>query len=93
MMRRANYLFETTKGSTIFQNPKNGLFGIQQLFRLLELDADRLFAEVEAMAKLAEDWKQILEGCSQVEAELKARKAESPATEPSGLGSSGIMRI
>ena len=79
MMLKANFLFEATKGSTIFQNPDNGSFGVQQWFRIVDLDAERLSAEVETMANVAEEWKQLLAGCSAVETEIKVRKSEDAA--------------
>ena len=79
MMLKANILFEATKGSTIFQNPDNVSFGVQQWFRIVDLDAERLSAEVETMANVAEEWKQLLAGCSAVETEIKVRKSEDAA--------------
>ena len=79
MMLKANFLFEATKGSTIFQNPDNGSFGLQQWFRIVDLDVDRLSAEVETMANVAEEWKRLLAGCSAVESEIKVRKSEDAA--------------
>ena len=79
MMLKANFLFEATKGSTIFQNPDNGSFGIQQWFRIVDLDAEKLSAEIETMANVAEEWKRLLAGCSTVEYEIKVRKAEDAA--------------
>ena len=80
MMLKANFLFEATKGSTIFQNPENDSFGIQQWFKIVDLDVDRLSAEAETMANVAEEWKRLLAGCSTVETEVKARKAEDAAS-------------
>ena len=92
MMLKANFLFEATKGSTIFQNPENGSFGIQQWFRIVDLDVDRLSAEVETMANVAEEWKQLLAGCATVETSVNARKDEEAAA--SKLASVGdFMRV
>ena len=92
MMLKANFLFEATKGSTIFQNPDNGSFGLQQWFRIVDLDVDRLSAEVETMANVAEEWKRLLAGCSAVESEIKVRKSEDAAA--GKLVSAGdVMRV
>ena len=92
MMLKANLLFEATKGSTIFQNPENDSFGVQQWFRIVDLDVDRLSAEVETMANVAEEWKRLLAGCSAVETEIKVRKSEDAAA--SAFASAGdFMRV
>ena len=92
MMLKANFLFEATKGSTIFQNPENDSFGIQQWFKIVDLDADRLSAEVETMANVAEEWRRLLSGCAAIETEIEARRAEDAAA--SELASVGdFMRV
>lgn len=92
MMLKANFLFEATKGSTIFQNPENGSFGLQQWFKIVDLDADRLSAEVETMANVAEEWRRLLSGCAAIETEIEARRAEDAAA--SELASVGdFMRV
>lgn len=92
MMLKANFLFEATKGSTIFQNPENDSFGIQQWFKVVDLDADRLSAEVETMANVAEEWRRLLSGCAAIETEIEARRAEDAAA--SELASVGdFMRV
>lgn len=92
MMLKANFLFEATKGSTIFQNPENDSFGIQQWFKVVDLDADRLSAEVETMANVAEEWRRLLSGCAAIETEIEARGAEDAAA--SELASVGdFMRV
>ena len=92
MMLKANFLFEATKGSTIFQNPENDSFGIQQWFKIVDLDADRLSAEVETMANVAEEWRRLLSGCAAIETEIEACRAEDAAA--SELASVGdFMRV
>lgn len=93
MMLKANFLFEATKGATIFQNPENESFGLQQMYHLVDLDVDRLSAEVEKLANLAEYWRGVLAGCVHAEAVAKAQKSESDATSRLAFGDSGLMRI
>ena len=93
MMLKANFLFEATKGATLFQNPENEAFGIQQMFSLNYLDADRLFAEVEKLSNLAEEWKQALVGCAHAETALKEQKDQESESENLAFGGNGFMRI
>ena len=94
MMLKANFLFEATKGATLFQNPENEAFGIQQMFSLSGLDADRLFAEVEKLSNLAEEWKQALVGCARAETALKERKNEEDSGSAHlAFGGNGLIRI
>ena len=85
MMLQANFLFEATKGATLFQNPDSKSFGLQQQYRLVYLDVDTLAAEVEKLANMAEDWKDILSGCKASETAVDARTEEESAFPTTGL--------
>ena len=92
LMLKANFLFEATKGATLFQNPENESFGLQQRYRLAELDLDALSAEVEKLANVAEEWKGLLAGSATAEAALKERKAED-VSEVASLSGGAFMRV
>ena len=92
LMLKANFLFEATKGATLFQNPENESFGLQQRYRLAELDLDALSAEVEKLANVAEEWKGLLAGSATAEAALKERKAED-VSEAASLSGGAFMRV
>ena len=93
MMLKAHYLFQSTKGATIYQHPDNGAFGLQQRYRLIDLDGDTLYSEVEKLANLADDWKAILDGCEHAEAEAAKRKSEEPASASLSMAGGGFMRV
>ena len=85
MMLKANFLFQATKGATLFQNPENDAFGLQQMYRLLDLDVDKLSAEVEKLANMAEEWKAIIAGCSQAENAAEERNAQDASISTGGF--------
>ena len=85
MMLQANFLFEATKGATLFQNPDSKSFGLQQQYRLVYLDVDTLAAEVEKLANVAEDWKDIISGCKAAETAVDARTEEEAEFPTTGL--------
>lgn len=91
LMLQSNFLFQATKGATIFQNPENDAYGIEQMFRLVDLDADALAMHVERLANIADDWRAILSGCMKVEKAAEAIKAEHGETIP--LASDDFMRV
>ena len=91
MMLRANFLFHATKGATLFQNPENEAFGLEQMFRLVDLDVDTLSVQVEKFANLAEDWKEIIAGAKKAEDAAKTAKAAEPASPPFSDGD--FMRV
>lgn len=91
MMLRANFLFQATKGATLFQNPENEAFGLEQMYRLVDLDVDALSTEVEKLANLAEEWKLIMSGAKNAEAATKAAKAAEAASVPFSGGD--FMRV
>lgn len=92
MMLQANFLFEATRGATLFQNPDNKSFGLQQQYRLVYLDVDTLAAEVEKLANVADEWKEVLSGIRAAEDAIETRKSEDVAA--SKLASVGdFMRV
>lgn len=92
MMLQANFLFEATRGATLFQNPENKSFGLQQQYRLVYLDADMLAAEVEKLANVADEWKDVLSGIKAAEEALGTHKAAE--ADASRLVSGGdFMRV
>lgn len=93
MMLKANHLFQTTKGATLFQNPDNDSFGLQQMYRLAYMDVDTLSGEVEKLTNLAEDWTAILNGSAQVQAEYAKRNTREASTDPLDLSGDGFLRI
>lgn len=93
MMLKANFLFEATKGATLFQNPENEAFGIQQMFSLRDLDADRLSEEVEKLSNLAEEWRRTIAGCAQAETAMNEQKKRDSETANLAFGGKGFMRI
>lgn len=94
MMLKANHLFQATKGATLFENPENESYGLQQMYTLSRMDVDTLSAEVEKLVNLAEYWKRILDGCAVAQQEYdKARKAKTPEQSGMELSGEGFMRI
>jgi len=93
MMLKANFLFEATKGATLFLNPENDAFGMQQMFRLSDLDADELSAEVEKLSNLAEEWRRVLAGCADAETALRERKAEESEAAHLAFDGNGLMQV
>ncbi len=93
MMLKANHLFEATRGATLFQNPANEAFGLQQMFRLVDLDVDRLSEEVKKIADLAHEWKGIVAGCAHAETAAKAIKAESDEAFRRSFVGDGLLRV
>lgn len=91
MMLKANFLYDALDGAVLFQNPENDAFGIQQRFRLVDLDADGLSAQVERLANLAEDWREIVAGYGRAEKVAKERTAKEPQGSPFAAG--GFMRV
>ena len=92
MMLQANFLFEATRGATLFQNPENKSFGLQQQYRLAHLDVDLLSAEVEKIANVADEWKEVLSGVRAAEEVIQTQKSEDAAA--SKLASVGdFMRV
>ena len=89
MMLKANFLYETLSGAVLFQNPENEAFGIQQRFRLVDLDVDALSAQVERLANIAEEWRAIVAGYGQA---AKAAREPSEA-QSTPLSDSGFLRI
>ncbi len=76
-MLKANFLYEPLRGAVIFQNPDNGAFGIEQRFRLVDLDADNLAGHVERLADLAEEWTAVVKGYGAAEAASRGRAEPS----------------
>lgn len=78
MMLKANFLYEALQGAVLFQNPENESFGIQQRFRIIDLDVDGLYAQVERLSSLAEDWREIVAGYGQADEVAKEQAAKEP---------------
>ncbi len=91
MMLKANFLYAALKGAVLFQNPDNGAFGIQQNFRLVDLDPDSLYMHVERLANIADEWRAVVAGYGQAEKALQERKEMEPAVSP--LAPGGLMQV
>ncbi len=91
LMLKANFLYEALQGAVLFQNPENEAFGIQQRFRLVDLDPDSLADHVERLANLAEEWRAIVAGYGQAEAAANESLSQEPA--PSPLRDNGFIRV
>jgi len=91
MMLKANFLYEALDGAVLFQNPDNEAFGIQQRFRLVDLDVDSLSAQVERFANLADEWRDIVAGYGEAEAAAQAQAASEEPPAPFSCG--GFMRV
>lgn len=92
MMLKANFLFQATKGATLFQNPENEAFGLEQMFRLVDLDVDKLSDHVERIANLAEDWKAIIAGAKNAE-DAAAKKNDGNQYETPFSSGGDFMRV
>jgi len=91
MMLKANFLYEALQGAVLFQNPENEAFGIQQRFRIVDLDADSLYAHVERLSNLADEWREIIAGYGQAEQTAKEQTANEPHVNP--LAGASLMRV
>ena len=92
MMLQANFLFRSTRGATLCQNPETASFGLEQQYRLAYLDVDTLSAEVEKLANAADEWRAVLSGVRTAEDALETRKSEEAAV--SSFASVGdFMRV
>ena len=91
MMLKANFLFEALQGAVLFQNPENEAFGIQQRFRIVDLDVDGLYAQVERLSNLAEEWREIVAGYGQAEQTAREQAAKQPQEAP--LSGQSFMRV
>lgn len=78
MMLKANFLYEALQGAVLFLNPDNEAFGIEQRFRLVDLDADGLYRHVERLANLADEWRRIVAGYGVAEKAAQALAANDP---------------
>lgn len=91
MMLKANFLYDALDGAVLFQNPENDAFGIQQRFRLIDLDVDGLSAQVERLANLADEWREIVAGYGQAEKMAKEQAAKKPQV--SHFAAGDFMRV
>ena len=91
MMLKANFLYEALQGAVLFQNPDNEAFGIQQRFRLVDLDVDSLYENVERLSNMAEEWRSIVEGYGEAAAAAKELSAKEPQVSPFAAG--GFMQV
>jgi len=91
MMLKANFLYEALQGAVLFQNPENEAFGIQQRFRIVDLDADSLYAHVERLSNLADEWREIIAGYGLAEQAAKEQTANEPHVNP--LAGASLMRV
>ncbi|MCR5413851.1 MAG: type III secretion system chaperone [Kiritimatiellae bacterium] len=91
VMLKANFLYETLHGAVFYLNPENDSFGIQQRFRLVDLDPASLAEHVERLANLAEEWRAIVAGYGHIEAAAKEMSAGEKEMDP--LQADGFMRV
>ena len=91
MMLKANFMYDALDGAVLFQNPENEAFGIQQRFRIVDLDVDSLYAHVERLSNLADEWKEIVAGYGQVAKVAQEQAAKEPQVNP--LTSTSFMRV
>jgi hypothetical protein len=91
MMLKANFLYKALDGAVLFQNPENEAFGIQQRFRLVDLDVESLSAQVERLANLAEDWRAIVAGYGRAAKTAQEQAAQKPRMDP--LAANDFMRV
>ena len=91
MMLKANFLYEALEGAVLFQNPENETFGIQQRFRLVDLDADSLYGHVERLSNLAEEWRDIVEGYGEAEKVARTQAEKEPQDSP--VDGASFMRV
>ena len=90
MMLKANFLYEALNGAVLFQNPDNEAFGIQERFRMVDLDADSLYAHVERLSNTAEEWREIVAGYGEAEAIAQKRQIEH---QENPFAASDFMRV
>ena len=90
MMLKANFLYEALNGAVLFQNPDNEAFGIQERFRMVDLDADSLYAHVERLSNTAEEWREIVAGYGEAEVIAQKRQIEH---QENPFAASDFMRV
>ena len=91
MMLKANFMYDALDGAVLFQNPENEAFGIQQRFRIVDLDVDSLYAHVERLSNLADEWKEIVAGYGQAAKVAQEQAAKEPKVGP--LAGASFMRV
>ena len=91
MMLKANFMYEALDGAVLFQNPENEAFGIQQRFRIVDLDVDSLYAHVERLSNLADEWKEIVAGYGQAAKVAQEQAAKEPQVGP--FAGASFMRV
>ncbi len=93
MMLKANHLFEATKGATLFQNPENDAYGLQQMYAIDRLDAETLAKEVKKIVELAEQWKAVLGGSVHAEAAAHKMQREEEESTRYEMSHSEIIHV
>ena len=91
MMLKANFMYDALDGAVLFQNPENEAFGIQQRFRIVDLDVDSLYAHVERLSNLADEWKEIVAGYGQAAKVAQEQAAKEPKVSP--FAGASFMRV
>ena len=91
MMLKANFMYDALDGAVLFQNPENEAFGIQQRFRIVDLDVDGLYAQVERLSNLADEWKEIVAGYGQAAKVAQEQATKEPQVGP--FAGASFMRV